>query len=183
MDDKQIVDLYWERSEEAIKETDKKYGRYCHYIAYRILGSDEDAKEVQNDTYLRVWNTVPPKRPDFLKAYVGTISRNFSLNRYESMRAQKRGGQVDVLLCELNDCVADNSEDEAEENQALCEALNRFLASLPRKTRRIFLCRYWYASDIAEIASEYAMSENAVSVLLYRTRQKLKKILEEEGLL
>ncbi len=183
MEDKQIVDLYWERSEEAIKETDKKYGKYCHYIAYRILGDDEDAKEVQNDTYLRVWNTVPPKRPELLKAYVGTISRNISLNRYEAIHAQKRGGQVDTLLYELTECISGSSTEDIDENQALCDALNRFLGSLSRKTRRIFLRRYWYASDISEIASEYAMSENSVSVLLHRTRKKLKIFLEEEGIL
>lgn len=108
MDDKQIVDLYWARSETAIEETEKKYGRYCHYIAYQILYNDEDAKEIVNDTYLKTWNTVPPQRPDPLKPYVGTISRQLSLNRYEAQNTQKRGGQVPLVLDELSECIPDN---------------------------------------------------------------------------
>jgi RNA polymerase sigma-70 factor (ECF subfamily) len=101
MEDKQILDLYFERSESAISETDRKYGRYCHYIANRILENDEDAKEIVNDTYLKAWNTIPPNRPDPLKPYVGMLSRQLSLDRYDKYHAQKRGGQVTLVLDEL----------------------------------------------------------------------------------
>ena len=180
MDDVQIIELYWERSENAIKETDKKYGKYCYYIANRILEDEEDAKEIQNDTYLRVWNTIPPKRPSFFKSYIGTISRNLSLNRYEQIHSQKRGGRLALVLDELSECVADGACEDNSVSERLTEALNRFLASLPSKTRAIFLRRYWYSSEICEIASEYAMSENSVSVLLFRTRKTLKDFLEKE---
>ena len=182
MEDKRIVDLYWMRSESAISETDKKYGKYCRYIAERILESEEDAREVQNDTYLQVWNTVPPNRPDPLKPYVGAISRNLSLNRYEASHAQKRGGEVSLALDELSECIADR-EEQNDVNERLCELLDSFLATLPKRTRRVFLRRYWYASSISEIAKDYGMSENNVTVMLHRTRKALADILQKEGFL
>ena len=182
MEDKRIVDLYWMRSESAISETDKKYGKYCRYIAERILESEEDAREVQNDTYLQVWNTVPPERPNSLRAYLGVICRNLSLNRYEASRAQKRGGEVSLALDELSECIADREEQD-DVNERLCELLDSFLATLPKRTRRVFLRRYWYASSISEIAKDYGMSENNVTVMLYRTRKALADILQKEGFL
>lgn len=181
MDDKQIVDLYWARSEVAITETEKKYGRYCHYIAYSILGDDEDAKEIVNDTYLKTWNTIPPNRPPYLKPYIGTISRRLSLNRYEAKNAQKRGGQMALVLEELNECIPDRNTENIGDSLALRDALNRFVGSLPEKTRRVFVRRYWYVSPISEIAKEYYMKESSVTVLLLRTRNKLKAFLEKEG--
>ena len=182
MEDKRIVDLYWMRSESAISETDKKYGKYCRYIAERILESDEDAREVQNDTYLQVWNTVPPERPNSLRAYLGVICRNLSLNRYEASHAQKRGGEVSLALDELSECIADR-EEQNDVNERLCELLDNFLATLPKRTRRVFLRRYWYASSISEIAKDYGMSENNVTVMLHRTRKALADILQKEGFL
>ena len=183
MEDKQIVNLYWERSETAISETAKKYGRYCHYIAYQILYSDEDAEEIVNDTYLKTWNTVPPNRPDPLKAYVGLLSNQLALDRYDAYHADKRGGgQLPLVLEELAECIPDLSDaTEMGESIALRDALNRFLRSLPEKSRTIFVRRYWYVSSIAEIAQEYGMKESSVTVLLYRTRKKLKEFLHEEG--
>ena len=182
MEDRQIVDLYLKRSEEAITETDKKYGRYCHYIAYRILENDEDAKEVVNDTYLKTWNTIPPNRPDRLKPYVGMISRHLSLDRYEEYHTQKRGGQVPLVLEELAECIPDNdSGADIGESVALRDALGRFVRSLPDKTQSIFLQRYWYSCSMAEIAEGYGMRENSVTVLLHRTRKKLKAHLQKEG--
>jgi RNA polymerase sigma-70 factor (ECF subfamily) len=182
MEDKRIVDLYWMRSESAISETDKKYGKYCRYIAERILESEEDAREVQNDTYLQVWNTVPPERPNSLRAYLGAICRNLSLNRYEASHAQKRGGEVSLALDELSECIADR-EEQNDVNERLCELLDSFLATLPKRTRRVFLRRYWYASSISEIAKDYGMSENNVTVMLYRTRKALAQLLQKEGFL
>ena len=183
MEDNQIVDLYWERSETAIAETDKKYGRYCHYIAYQVLSDDEDAKEIVNDTYLKTWNTVPPNRPDPLKGYVGMISNQLALNRYDEKTAQKRGGgKLHLIYHELDECVADVDESEdMGESLALRDALNRFIWSLPQKTRRIFVRRYWYAAPLSEISEEFGMKENAVAMLMFRTRQKLKDFLVEEG--
>ena len=182
MEDQQIVDLYFARSESAITETDRKYGRYCHSIAYNILEDHEDAKEVVNDTYLKAWNTIPPNRPDPLKPYVGMISRHLSLDRYEEYHTQKRGGQVPLVLEELAECIPDNdSREDIGESVALKDALAKFIRSLPDKTQRIFLRRYWYASSVAEIAEEFGMRENSVNVLLHRTRKKLKDHLQKEG--
>ena len=182
MEDKQIVELYWARSESAISETEKKYGRYCHYIAYRILENDEDAKEVVNDTYLKAWNTIPPACPVPLKPYLGTISRQLALNVCKSQNTQKRGGQVPKALDELAECVPENGSalDPAEQVH-LRDTLGAFLSSLPQKTRRIFLGRYWYNTPLSELANTYGMRENAVANLLLRTRKKLKQTLEKEG--
>ena len=181
MEDKQIVDLYWERSESAIAETEKKYGRYCHYIAYQILENDEDAKEIVNDTYLKTWQTIPPKCPESLKPYVGMISRQLALNAYEEQHTQKRG-QITFVLDELAECLPGDDEDwDVVSGVALHDSLNTFLRGLPQKTRNIFIRRYWYTSSIAEIAEEYSMKDSAVAMLLLRTRNKLKTHLQKEG--
>ena len=182
MEDKQIVELYWARSETAISETEKKYGRYCHYIAYQILHNDEDAKEVVNDTYLKTWNTIPPKRPDPLKPYVGTISRQLALDVYKKQHAQKRSGQVPLVLDELSECIPDNdSGADIGESVALSDALNRFMWNLPQRTRNIFVRRYFYMSSVAEIAKDFSMKESNVTMHLLRTRKKLEQFLRKEG--
>ena len=181
MEDKEIVDLYWERSESAIAETERKYGKYCHYIAYQILENNEDAKEIVNDTYLKTWQTIPPKRPDALKPYVGMISRQLALNAYEEQHTQKRG-QLTLVLDELAECLPSNDEEwDVVSGIALHDSLNIFLRRLPSKTRNIFIRRYWYTSSIAEIAEEYSMKESAVAMLLLRARKKLKTHLQKEG--
>ena len=183
MEDRQIVDLYWARSERAITETDKKYGRYCHYIAYQILSDDLDAEEIVNDTYLKTWNTVPPNYPDPLKTYVGMISNQLALNRYDERTAAKRGGgKMPLIFHELDECLADDEESiDIAESIVLRDLLNHFIWSLPKKTRNIFVRRYWYASSLAEIAQEYGMKESAVAMLMFRTRQKLREFLQKEG--
>ena len=183
MEDRQIVDLYWARSESAITETDKKYGRYCHYIAYQILSDDLDAEEIVNDTYLKTWNTVPPNYPDPLKTYVGMISNQLALNRYDEKTAAKRGGgKMPLIFHELDECLADEEESiDIAEAVVLRDLLNRFIWSLPKKTRNIFVRRYWYASSLAEIAEEYGMKESGVAMLMFRTRQKLREFLQKEG--
>lgn len=182
MEDKQIVELYWARSESAISETANKYGRYCHYIAYQILTNDEDAEEVVNDTYLKAWNTIPPQRPDPLKPYVGTISRQLALNVYKEQHTQKRGGQVPLVLDELSDCIPNpENHENIGESIALSEALSRFLRALPQKTRNIFIRRYFYMSPVAEIARDFSMKESNVTMHLLRTRRKLEQFLKKEG--
>ena len=183
MTDERIVALFWERSETAIAETDKAYGHYFHYIAFGILGSDEDAKEIVNDTYLKAWNTIPPQRPHHLKAFLGRITRQLSINRLEHNSAQKRAGsQYQFALDELSECIAQNQEDFAD-TIALRDSLNQFLHALPTDARRVFIRRYWHLHSIAEIAAGFSMSESKVKSLLMRTRKKLKQHLTEGGLL
>ncbi len=180
MEDKKIIELYFSRSEQAIAETQKKYGKYCRYIASRILECNEDAEEVENDTYLKTWNTIPPNAPRELKPYVGMISRSLALDTLEKRHAGKRSGEVHLILDELAECIPDSSPNLAE-SFTLREALNKFVRSLPENTQKVFIRRYWYASPVAEIAREYSMKESSVTVLMLRTRQKLKQFLKKEG--
>lgn len=184
MDDRQITDLYWARSETAIPETADKYGKYCHYIAYNILHIDEDAEECVNDTYMRAWAAMPSKRPNNLKTFLGKITRNLSLNKYEQFVAEKRGsGQIPLILEELKNCIpAASSVEKVVDDIALVEIFNHFLADLPIETRKVFVRRYWYLSPIKEIATDYGMSESKVKMSLFRARNDLKQILTKEGI-
>ena len=184
MNDKQILDLYWARSEDAISETSKRYGRYCHYIARNILHNDEDSEECVNDTYLKAWETMPPHRPEKLSAFLGKIVRNLALNRYKGYTAEKRGGgQVPVVLDELQDCIpVTGSVAETIEDLMLVDIFNRFLSGLPAEKRKIFVRRYWYLSPIKEIAKDYSISESKVKVTLLRVRNDLRQVLEKEGI-
>lgn len=184
MEDKQIVDLYWARSENAIAETSQKYGRYCYYIAHNILRNHEDSEECVNDTYLNAWKAMPDQRPSRLSTFLGKITRNLSLNRWELYNAEKRGsGQIPLALDELTECIPSSDHvDQIVDDLALAEIFNRFLAALPKEKRMIFMRRYWYLSSIAEIAAEYSISESKVKMSLLRSRNTLKQILEEEGI-
>ncbi|MGL5255368.1 MAG: RNA polymerase sigma factor [Brevinema sp.] len=184
MDDEQIIDLYWVRSEAAISETASKYGKYCQTIAFNILHNTEDSEECVSDTYLRAWGAMPPKRPNRLSTFLGKITRNLSLNKYEKYAAEKRGfGQVTMALDELQDCIPDaGSVEQTIEDAALVEIFNRFLATLPMNTRKIFVRRYWYLSPVKEIAADYSFSESKVKMTLLRARNELKQILEKEGI-
>jgi RNA polymerase sigma-70 factor (ECF subfamily) len=183
MTDEKIIDLYWARSEKAIEETDRAYGRYFTSIAYGILKNQEDAKETVNDTYLAAWNSMPPERPRHLKAFLGAVTRRLSINRAERNTAQKRGGaQYPLALDELLECVADkDSLPDPVDLVALTDALNAFLRSLPTDARRMFIRRYWYMDSIADIASAFAASESRVKSTLARAREELRKTLEKEG--
>ena len=143
MEEKEIIDLYWARSEQAIRETDKKYGKFCFRIAYNILSDQGDSEECVNDTYLQTWNAIPPRRPNKLSAFLGRITRNLALNRYAMASAQKRGGgQMELAVEELAECIPDpNTVERQIEDRELADALNRFLAGLPEEARRIFLRR------------------------------------------
>ena len=184
MDDRQIVDLYWERSETAISETSKKYGKYCSYIAYNILHNREDCEECVNDTYMRAWNAMPPQRPDRLSVFLGKITRNLSLNRYAKYTARKRGaGQTELALDELHECIpASDHVEQVIDDMQLADIINGFPDTLPSETRKIFVRRYWYLSPVREIASDYEVSESKVKMKLMRTRNKLRKVLEKEGI-
>ena len=180
MEDREIVALYFARCEAAISETDKKYGRYCRYIARNILGDDGDAEEVTDDTYVKLWNSIPPSKPDPLKPYIGTVARRLAINRYEARGAKKRSAEVELVLEELAECIPDGSEDLGE-SLALRDALNRFVGALSERERRIFLRRYWYASSISEIARDFLIKEDNAAILLFRIRKKLRLFLEKEG--
>ncbi len=184
MSDEEIIELYWQRSETAIAETKNKYGRYCHHIAYNILQNQEDCEECVNDTYLKAWEAMPPNRPALLSVFLGTITRNLSLNKYKYYSAEKRGfGQMTCVLEELDECIpGQNNVEQMIENESLTEILNQFLGKLKPKMRKIFMRRYWYLSSIKEIAKDFHMTESSVKMSLQRARVELKKILEKEGI-
>ena len=182
MEDDNIIELYWTRSENAIEETHKKYGRYCHTIAYNILYSNESAEECVNDTYVNAWNSIPPNKPKSLKYFLASIVRNLALNRYGYNNAQKRSGTADVIVDEFCECTADKSV-HIEDEFAVREAINAFLKSLNKQTRIIFMRRYWYFCSVNEIAESEGLSVNNVKVILYRTRNKFRTFLEKEGII
>lgn len=184
MDDRQIIDLYFQRSETAIVETDAKYGGYCYKIAYSILDSREDSEESVNDTYLSAWKAMPPRRPATLSTFLGRLTRNISIDRLRTIGAKKRGsGELTLALDELGECVS--GEKSIEDTLILKEiirCLNDFLKALPEEERTVFLCRYWYVNTMEEIGEKTGFSVSKVKSMLRRTRQKLAKHMEKEGL-
>lgn len=183
MDDNQIVQMYWDRDEKAILATSEKYGSYCLSIARNILGNHEDAEECVNDTYLNTWNSIPSNRPKMLSTYLGKIVRNLSFNLYKKKKAEKRGsGQITLVLDELSELIADSGTPEDElDCKLLSDAINSFLADLPAEKRKLFVCRYWYADSVKDIAKRFEMTENNVSVALSRLRISLHNYLLESG--
>ena len=182
MKDSQIVDLYWQRDEHAIRETDAKYGAYCFTVADRILSDSGDAEECVNDTWLRAWNTIPPQRPVCLRMFLAKITRNLAFDKYKSKTAVKRGGGIlTTAFEELEECIPDRSFDFSQKE--LAESIRFFLSSLPERERDVFLRRYFFTENISEIAKRFHLKESHVSVILSRTRTKLKSYLEKEGYL
>ena len=182
MDDKEIVALYWERSETAIAETEKKYGRYCHYIARNILYSDKDAEECVNDTYQKAWETMPPKKPELLSAYLGKLTRHIAINSYIHDHADKRSPGMQMILDEAEEFIPDPADSDISDEIHLRDAINSFLASLTQEVRVVFVRRYWYMSSVKDIAKDYGMTESNVKVTLMRTRNRFKEYLEREGI-
>ena len=183
MEDAKIIDLYWARQEAAILETDKKYGNYCRSISLHILKNQEDCEECVNDTWLRAWDTMPPKRPDFLAAFLGKITRNLSISRYRLSHAQKRGGgEMDLLLLELEECLpSEKSVEEEIEGKETARSIDRFLYGIEEESRNIFIRRYFYVDSVKEIADRFGISESKVKSQLFRTRNRLREHLEREG--
>ena len=179
MEDAAIVQLYWDRDEQAIPVTAKKYGAYCHTVAANILQSPEDAEECVNDTWLGAWNAMPPHRPEKLSVFLGRITRNLALNRCRYNNAQKRSSNLREVLGELADCADPQHKLEQKE---LTAALNTFLQTLPEGKRGLFLQRYWYAQPIGEIARQRLMTQGAVTMQLKRLRAQLRSFLEERGM-
>ena len=181
--DESIVEMYHARNEQAIAESARKYGRYCHAIAYGILNSDPDAEECVNDTYIKAWESMPPHRPARLATFLGKLTRHLAISRYRRDHAQKRYGGHEAVLDEMQECLPDPGAGELSEQMILKDAINGFLAALPEKQRIVFLRRYWYFCPIGDIARSMRMSESDVKVTLLRTRNKFKEHLEKEGIM
>jgi RNA polymerase sigma-70 factor (ECF subfamily) len=184
MEDVQIVMLYFERDEEAISQSDLKYGKILRSLSFSYLSSREDAEECVNDTYLDAWNTIPPQRPTYLGAYLSKITRRISIDRFRHEHRAKRGGMGN-LTEELSDCIPDSalSPSEELENQRIGDVINAFLATLPTEKRVMFVQRYFFAKSISDIASAMGLSPSNVKVTLHRLREGLRYELEREELL
>lgn len=183
MEDSQIVELYWQKSEDAIKETDCKYRGYCFAIANHILCNRQDAEECVNDTWLNTWNAIPPQKPKVLQIFLAKITRNLSFNRFNARSAQKRGsGEIILVLDELAECLSSESDVENEyAAKELGQHIRLFVRALPEKECNVFVRRYFFTDPVREIAKRYRLTENHVMVILSRTRKKLKQYLIKEG--
>ncbi len=181
MDDKQIINLYFSRSEYAITETASKYGRLCYKIACNVLSDRHDLEECVNDTYLCLWNTIPPQRPNNLMAFIAKIVRNLSLKKLEYNRAKKRSSHFTVSLSELETTLPDRSLQSPIEEQALGKMINEFLRGEKEEIRNVFIRRYYFYDDVKDIAKRYEFSETKVKSMLFHTRNKLKKFLIKKG--
>lgn len=180
MDDSKILELFFARSEDAIKRTDEVYGRRLYHLAENIVKNEQDAEESVSDTYMKAWDTIPPQRPQYFFAYLAKICRNFALKRLDWKKAAKRNAEVVALTEEMEQCIPDRTQDKKLEGKELSMALDRFLRTLTPENQMVFLRRYWYADTIAEIAARYGISESAVQMRLNRTRAKLGSFLEKE---
>ena len=184
MTDTEIIDLFFERSEQAIDELAKKHGNAVARVARNILGNEQDTEECVNDTYLGTWNAIPPHSPSPLRTFVCKIARNLATMKYHSNTAEKRNSQYDLALDELEDALADKSSvEEAYEVKELAEAINGFLATLNYTDRFIFTRRYWYSDPVRDIAKMAHSTTNSVTVRLFSIREKLRLYLVKEGLL
>ncbi len=183
MPDDQIVQLYWQREEHALQETEQKYGRYLFQIAYHVLSDQEDSKECVNDTYYKAWKSIPPHRPGMLSAYLGKITRQLAIDRYRMRgRAKRLPSEYVVSLADLEECIPDGKGIEQHvELKLLAESINQYLGGLTPQARNTFIGRYYFMDTIREVAAYYQMSEPKVKSLLYRTRKGLKQYLEQEG--
>lgn len=184
MEDKEIVDLYWQRSDMAISETENKYGRYCRSIAYRILASQEDTEECVCDVWFRAWNLMPDHRPSALSVFLGGITRQLALNRIRAKNRKKRGGGEALLaLDELSEVISDGTDLERHvEDRELENAIGSFVAALPAAEKTVFVLRYWHFVPVAEIAARMHFGQSKTKSMLFRTRNKLKSYLLEAGL-
>ncbi len=185
MEDSQIIELYWQKNADAISESAEKYGAYCFQVAENILHNTEDSEECVNDTWLRAWNAIPPEKPDALRMFFAKITRNLSFDRLNARNAQKRGGgEISLVLDELGECLGGGTDTEAAyEAKELRQCIRRFVRRLPERDGNVLVRRYFFAESVADIAKRYGLSENNVTVILSRTRKKLKTFLMKEGYL
>lgn len=183
VDDTMIIELYWKRKEEAIKETSLKYGGLCSYIAMNILSSHEDCEECVNDTYFAVWNAIPKERPHIFSAFISRITRNLALKKYEYLSAEKRNPGAITSIEELGDCISGTESVEFEiEKRHVESTINEFLWEQNPEKRNIFIRRYWYFDTIESICKSTGFTQSKVKSTLYQMRQKLRKKLESEGI-
>ena len=184
MEDSAILDMYFARSEQAITETDRKYGPYCYSVAYHILENRQDSEESVNDTYYSAWRGIPPRRPRQLGIFLGRITRNLAIDRWRRRSADKRGGgELTLVLDELGGCVSGAESPETDlMRKEVAAALNRFLQTLPEQDRTVLLCRYYFANTQLEISQKTGLTENSVKSSLRRSRKALGRFLEKEGL-
>ena len=184
MENEHIIELYFQRREQAIAATAAKFGHYCYSIAYRILADPLDSEETVSDTYLDTWNSIPPHRPNSLPAFLGRITRRNALDRWEFLHAEKRGGgEVPLALEELSGCIPGGQEPQRElELAELGKLLSSFVRQLPETERRVFVRRYWYLESVKKIGEAFGFSQSKVKSMLYRTRNKLRECLEKEGI-
>lgn len=185
MEDQRIIDLFFRRKDDAIDQTNQKYGKYCYTIAWNILSNRQDAEECVNDTWLGAWNAIPPHRPAHLRPFLGKITRSCAFNRRKAQQTQKRGGGELPLILEELECCLPSVPSAAEdlEEAELENSINAFLHTLPEQECSIFLRRYWFAEPLSEIARRYGLNLNTVKSSLHRSRGKLKRHLEQAELL
>ena len=185
MEDRQILELYWARREEAISRTEEKYGAYCGTIARNILQNEQDAEECLNDAWLSAWNSIPPKRPENLAAFLGKLTRCRAIDRWRALHTEKRGSDcVTLALEELEEVLpAKGDPEQSLLSRELAQTINGFLSELGSTERNLFLCRYWYFDSVAELAENFHFSRSKVKSTLFRTRGKLRSYLQKEGLL
>ena len=184
MDDCEIVGLYWQRSEDAIPETERKYGAFCLSLARNLSDTREDAEECVNDTYYEAWTSMPEERPGNLGAWLGRVVRNIAVDRFRKNRARKRDGRMDLLLDELDECVPDPSADpeRASESAQIAAALDRWLRTLDAEDRRLFLRRYWYDDALKRLAEASGEDAARLAQRMFRLRKSLRRALEKEGI-
>ncbi len=183
MEDSKIIDLFFDRNEDAIRETDQAYGKLCTRIAYNILNDMYDSEECKNDTYLSLWNKIPPKRPESFRAFLCKIARNLALKKLEYKQAQKRSSFCEISLSELDEVLPDDSFHAEIEVDELSRLLNEFIGMQKKENRIFFVKRYYFYESIAVIAKETASSESRVKSALFHMRSKLKFFLSEKGVL
>ncbi len=181
MDDQQIIDLYFDRNEQAITETDVKYGKLCHSIAYNILSNREDAEECVNDTYIGVWNAIPPTRPNNFMAFVCRIARNLSLKRLEFLKREKRSADVILSLDELSAVLPDERYAPDVSDEDVGRLISQFLRTQKEDVRNVFIRKYYFFDSVKKIAERYSFTESKVKNMLFYTRNKLKDYLIKEG--
>lgn len=182
MDDREIIELFFNRDETAISESLKKYGDICKSLSLRILNSREDSEEAVNETLLKAWNTIPPENPKNLLSYLLMLCRSLSIDCLRRKSSAKRGGnEYELSIEELENCIPNNLTESEIEEHILKEKINTFLSKLPEKKRIVFMRRYWWLNSVSEIARDMNMSEGSVKMNLLRTREKLKEYLEKEG--
>lgn len=183
MEDGKIVELYWQRRESALHETALKYGAYCTKISMNILGSPQESEENVNDVYLHAWQAMPPHRPQVLSAFLGKLTRNLAINRFQAAHAAKRGGgEFPLSLEELDPCIPDGAApEESLDAAALSQSISAFLRTQPKEARQIFIRRYFFCDSVEEISAAFRMTPSKVKSMLFRTRNKLRSYLQKEG--